>query len=197
MANDMFPVKQSIRDRAHINSLEEYERLYRLSLDNPEWFWGEQSKALDWFHPWHRVLDADYQEVDFAWFSGGRLNACFNCVDRHVPERGDSTAIIWAADEPGVYKRITYRELKHHVARLANVLLERGVKKGDRVAIYAGAVILGGDTVIGDDCVIAGGVFVTASVPPGHTVMQPRAQVQLRPTKPGGGIDDGMWGDFI
>lgn len=77
----------------------------------------------------------------------------------------------------------------------------RGAKRhptiGDRVAIYAGAVILGGDTVIGDDCVIAGGVFVTASVPPGHTVMQPRAQVQLRPTKAGGGIDDGMWGDFI
>ena len=129
-------VKPHIRERAHIRTMEEYQRLYRLSLDSPEWFWGEQAKALTWFHPWHKVLDADYEEVDFAWFSGGRLNACFNCVDRHTETRGDRTAIIWAADEPGVYKRITYRELKHHVCRLANVLLAHGVQKGDRVAIY-------------------------------------------------------------
>ncbi len=137
MPSDMFPVKPWIRDRAHIKGIEEYERLYRLSLDNPEWFWGEEAKALDWFHPYHRVFDADYEAVDFAWFSGGRLNACHNCVDRHVDAgNGEQTAIIWAADEPGVYQRVTYRELKHHVARLANVLLSRGVKKGDRVAIY-------------------------------------------------------------
>ena len=136
MANETFAVKPHIRDRAHIKSMEEYQRLYRLSLDNPEWFWGEQSKALSWFHPWHRVFDADYDEVDFAWYSGGRLNACFNCVDRHLETNADTTAIIWAADEPGVYKHITYRELKHHVCRLANVLLSKGVKKGDRVAIY-------------------------------------------------------------
>ncbi len=116
--------------------MEEYQRLYRLSLDNPEWFWGEQSKALSWFYPWHKVFDADYEEVDFSWFSGGRLNACFNCVDRHVETHADRTAIIWAADEPGVYKHITYRELKHQVCKLANVLIAKGVKKGDRVAIY-------------------------------------------------------------
>src|SRR5260221_718876 len=68
--------------------------------------------------------------------AGGRLNACYNCVDRHVEKRGDQTAIIWAADEPGVYKHISYRELKHNVCRLANVLLAHGVKKGDRVCIY-------------------------------------------------------------
>ncbi len=130
------PVKPHVRDRAHIRSMEEYQRLYRLSLDNPEWFWGEQAKALSWFHPWHKVFDADYDEVDFAWYSGGRLNACFNCVDRHLETRGDRTAIIWAADEPGVYKHVTYRELKHNVCRLANVLLAHGVQKGDRVALY-------------------------------------------------------------
>ena len=136
MSNETFAVKPHIRDRAHIRTMEEYQRLYRLSLDNPEWFWGEQSKALTWYYPWHKVFDADYEEVDFAWFSGGRLNACFNCVDRHVETHADRTAIIWAADEPGVYKHITYRELKHQVCRLANVLLAKGVKKGDRVAIY-------------------------------------------------------------
>jgi len=82
------------------------------------------------------VFDADYKEVDFAWFSGGRINACFNCVDRHLATQGDKTAIIWAQDEPGQYTHITYRDLKHHVARVANVLLHHGVKKGDRVCLY-------------------------------------------------------------
>ncbi|WP_306590948.1 acetate--CoA ligase [Geothrix sp. 21YS21S-4] len=136
MSEDLFPVKPAIRDRAHIKTMEEYQRLYRLSLDNPEWFWGEQAKTLTWFHPWQSVFDADYKEVDFSWFSGGRLNASFNCVDRHLPHLGDKTAIIWAQDEPGVYTHITYRELKHNVARVANVLLHNGVKKGDRVCLY-------------------------------------------------------------
>jgi acetyl-CoA synthetase len=134
--SDLYPAKESIRVQAKINRMEEYERLYRLSLDNPEWFWGEQAKRLDWFHPWNTVFDADYDEVDFAWFSGGRLNASFNCVDRHLRERGDKTAIIWAGDEPGEYRHISYRDLKHEVCRLANVLHEHGVKKGDRVCIY-------------------------------------------------------------
>jgi acetyl-CoA synthetase len=136
VSNDFVPVKQHIRDRAWISSIEEYRRLHRLSLDNPEWFWGEQAKTLEWFHPWTTVLDADYEEVDFSWYSGGRLNACYNCVDRHLRTHGDKTALIWAQDEPGVYQHISYRELKHHVCQLANVLLAHGVRKGDRVCIY-------------------------------------------------------------
>jgi acetyl-CoA synthetase len=136
VAQDIYPVKPDIARRAHIRSMDEYQRLYRLSLDNPEWFWGEQANALTWYHPWQRVLDADYDEVDFAWFSGGRLNASFNCIDRHLSAIGDQTAIIWAQDEPGAYTRITYRDLKHHVGRVANVLLNHGVRKGDRVCIY-------------------------------------------------------------
>ncbi|RMF75186.1 MAG: acetate--CoA ligase [Acidobacteria bacterium] len=136
MADEIYDVKPHIRETAHIDSMEEYRRLYRLSLDNPDWFWGEQARMLDWFHPWSFVFDADYDEVDFAWFSGGRLNACYNCVDRHLKTNGDRTAIIWAGDEPGTYRHISYRELKHHVCRLANVLLAHGVRKGDRVCIY-------------------------------------------------------------
>jgi len=136
VSDDVYPVKPHVAAGAHINSMEEYERLYRLSLDNPEWFWGEQAATLTWYHPWHSVLDADYEEVDFAWFSGGRLNACFNCVDRHVRDRGEQTAIIWAGDEPGSYRHISYRELKHNVCRVANVLKAHGVRKGDRVCIY-------------------------------------------------------------
>jgi len=136
MSLDIYPVKPDVASRAHIHSMAEYERLYRLSLDNPEWFWGEQAKALTWYHPWQSVFDADYQEVDFAWYGGGRLNASFNCIDRHLAERGDQDAIIWAKDEPGEYQHITYRELKHQVCRVANVLLHHGVKKGDRVCLY-------------------------------------------------------------
>ncbi|HKI83882.1 MAG TPA: AMP-binding protein, partial [Candidatus Krumholzibacteria bacterium] len=134
--SEVYPVKEHIRNSAHIQSMDEYERLYRLSLDNPQWFWSEQAKLLDWFHPWNTVFDADYDEVDFAWFSGGRLNACYNCVDRHLEKKGDQTAMIWASDEAGTYRHITYRELKHEVCRIANVLKAHGVKKGDRVCMY-------------------------------------------------------------
>jgi acetyl-CoA synthetase len=136
VAQDVFPVKPHIARRAHIGSMDEYQRLYRLSLDNPDWFWAEQAKAITWYHPWQQVFDADYEEVDFTWYSGGRLNAAFNCIDRHLPTIGDQTAIIWAQDEPGQYTRISYDDLKHHVCRVANVLLHHGVRKGDRVCIY-------------------------------------------------------------
>ena len=121
----------------HVPSLEEYHRLYRLSLDAPEHFWAERAKeTLDWFHEWHTVFDSDYEATDMGWFLGGRLNACYNCVDRHLNTRGDQDAIIWVKDEPGEYEHITYRQLKHHVSRVANVLRHHGVRKGDRVVVY-------------------------------------------------------------
>ncbi|MDX1581976.1 MAG: acetate--CoA ligase [Thermoanaerobaculia bacterium] len=134
----MISVKSRIQEGAHISSIEEYEALYKESVENPEAFWKERAdEYLDWFHPPRNILDVDREEVDFSWFPGGRLNACFNCVDRHL-ENGlaNKTAIIWAADEPGEYQHITYRQLKHQVARMANVLLSLGVQKGDRVCIY-------------------------------------------------------------
>src|SRR5258708_8428366 len=120
---DRYPAPPHIQEKAHVRSMAEYRALYRHSIENPSDFWGHQAEALDWFHPWHQVFDADYEAVDFAWFSGGRLNACHNCVDRHLETKGDQTAIIWAADEPGVYRHITYRELKHDVSRTPPVLL--------------------------------------------------------------------------
>ncbi len=111
-------------------------RLYRLSLDDPETFWAKQAERISWFHPWGAVYDHDYDNVDFGWFLGGRLNACYNCVDRHLKTRGDQDAIIWVKDEPGEYEHITYRQLKHEVSRVANVLRFHGVRRGDRVCIY-------------------------------------------------------------
>ncbi len=119
-----------------IDDIKEYQRLYRLSIDDPVGFWKRQGETLTWFHPFHTVRDIDMYEIDFAWYLGGRLNACFNCVDRHLHSRGEKAALIWAMDEPGQYRTITYRELKHNVARTANVLLQHGVRKGDTVCIY-------------------------------------------------------------
>ena len=130
------PVKPEIAARAHISSMEEYRRLYRLSLDDPEGFWRKQADLITWFYPPHSIVDVDMKEVDFSWYGGGRLNACFNCVDRHLEHHADRTAIIWAGDEAGEYRTISYAELKHNVARLANVLLAHGVRRGDRVCIY-------------------------------------------------------------
>jgi acetyl-CoA synthetase len=132
----MIPVKPEIAAKAHVQSLAQYQEMYRRSIDDPEGFWREQASILDWFYPPRTILDADMVEVDFSWYSGGRLNACYNCVDRHLADKAEKTAIIWALDEPGEYRRISYRELKHNVARFANVLLAHGVKKGDRVCIY-------------------------------------------------------------
>ena len=136
MSSDLFPVKPHIQQNAHVRTKSQYDYLYRRSIEDPVAFWADQAREVDWFHPWTTVFDADYDEIDFTWYSGGRLNACFNCVDRHLEKRGEQTAIVWAADEPGVYRHISYRELKHNVCRLANVLLAHGVRKGDRVCIY-------------------------------------------------------------
>ena len=132
----MIPVKPHIAERAHIKSLEQYQEMYRRSVEQPEAFWREQAGILDWFHPPRGIMDVDMDEVDFSWYSGGRLNACYNCVDRHLADKGEKTAIIWAGDEPGDYRYISYREVKHNTARIANVLLANGVRKGDRVCIY-------------------------------------------------------------
>jgi acetyl-CoA synthetase len=115
----------------------DYLRLYQHSLDDPDGFWGEHGKRLDWIKPYRRVKDASFDgDVRIAWFGDGTLNACVNCVDRHLARRGDQVAILWEGDDPGHERRITYRELHEAVCRFANVLKSRGVKKGDRVTIY-------------------------------------------------------------
>jgi acetyl-CoA synthetase len=132
----MGPSELVIPAPARIETMKQYRETYRESIEDPVGYWARQAEALTWFHPFHTVRDIDMEEIDFGWFLGGRLNACFNCVDRHVATRGEKTALIWVADEPGVYERISFRRLKHNVARVANVLLAHGVRKGDRVAIY-------------------------------------------------------------
>lgn len=114
-----------------------YEKLYERSVRDPEGFWAEEAQRLHWFRPWERVLEHDYAKGHHRWYLGGQLNACYNCVDRHLegPLR-DTTALLWEGDEPGVVRRITYAELHRAVCRTANVLKKLGVRKGDRVTLY-------------------------------------------------------------
>ena len=132
----MEPPKDRISKHAAVSSLEQYQRLYRKSLDAPSEFWKAEAKRLHWFHPPADVYDFDFEQVDVSWYAGGKLNACYNCVDRHLEDRAEKTAIVWAKDEPGEYQAISYADLKHEVCRVANVLKAHGVKKGDRVCIY-------------------------------------------------------------
>jgi acetyl-CoA synthetase len=112
-----------------------YRQMYERSVSDPDGFWAEQAEAfLSWSKPWERVANWDFNKVDIRWFEGGRLNACYNCLDRHLETRGDQVAILWEGDDPAVDKKITYRALHAEVCRLANALKARGVSKGDRVA---------------------------------------------------------------
>jgi len=134
--NSFFPVKPEIAKAAHVDEAA-YARLYEQSVTDPEAFWGEQGKRLDWIKPYTKVKDVDFNnDVHIRWFYDGTLNVSANCIDRHLATRGDQTAILFEGDDPGVSKAITYKELHEQVCRLANVLKKNGVKKGDRVTIY-------------------------------------------------------------
>jgi acetyl-CoA synthetase len=114
-----------------------YERLYRRSLAEPDAFWGEQGRILDWIKPYSKVKNTRFTDgVSIKWFEDGTLNASANCIDRHLGARADEIAIIWEGDDPAVSRRISYAELHEQVSRLANVLKAHGVAKGDRVTIY-------------------------------------------------------------
>ncbi len=131
-----YSVPSATAARAHINKAR-YEEMYKHSIDDPEGFWAEQAESLlSWFKPWDKVMDFDYHKAEIKWFSGAKLNAAYNCIDRHLGTRGEQTAIIWESDDPGVDQHISYKQLHEQVCKLSNVLKSRGVKKGDRVSIY-------------------------------------------------------------
>ena len=135
--SDIYPVPEDFKQRAHLDEAG-YEKAYRASVEDPEAFWAETAKRIDWFRFPTKIKDVSYDRSDLhiRWFEDGVLNACYNCVDRHLETRGDQTAIIWEGDDPTVDTKITYRELHQRVCRMANVFRKLGVVKGDRVTIY-------------------------------------------------------------
>ncbi len=134
---DLYPVQPEWAARAHMNR-EAYEAARIAARETPDLFWTEQARRLDWITPPTVIKDVSFAREDFRirWFADGVLNVCFNCVDRHLPERADQTAILWEGDEPDQSGGLTYAELHREVCRMANVLKSLGVKKGDRVTLY-------------------------------------------------------------
>ena len=125
------------RNNAHIRSFEEYKKLYDYSIKEPEAFWSEQAERISWFKKWDNVWEWDFNKANVKWFEGAKLNACYNCVDRHVIDGyGEKTALIWEGNNPAESKNYTYNELLEKVQLAANSLKNLGVKKGDRVCIY-------------------------------------------------------------
>ncbi len=137
MSDKMYPPSAGFIANAHINK-EQYDTMYAASINDPDAFWAEHGKRVDWIKPFTKVKNVNYSypDVSIKWFEDGELNVAANCVDRHLANRADQTAIIWEGDNPNDSKHISYRELSENVNKLANVYKSMGVGKGDRVVLY-------------------------------------------------------------
>lgn len=134
--NRVYPVSEALAATSLIRK-EDYQQLYQQSIHDPELFWTKQAKEfLDWIEPWEQLQSGDFKDASNQWFVGGKLNVSVNCIDRHLPQRAQQTAIIWEGDHPDNSEHITYQTLYERTCKMANVLRARGVKKGDRVSIY-------------------------------------------------------------
>ncbi len=132
----IYEIPNEIEVNAHIDS-KLYNSLYDRSISNSDEFWSEQAdKFLHWFEKWDSVSEFDFNTGHIRWFEGGKLNAAYNCLDRHLETKGDQTALIWEGDDCSLIRKFTYRELHSEVCRLSNVMKSRGVRKGDRICIY-------------------------------------------------------------
>jgi len=137
MSDKVYDVPAEWRKRAYVDEAK-YKEWYARSVKDPNGFWAEHGKRIDWIKPFSKIKNTSYDpdNVSIKWFEDGTLNVCYNCVDRHLAKRGDQTAILWEGDDPKEDKKLTYKQLHADVCRFANVLKARGVKKGDRVTIY-------------------------------------------------------------
>ncbi len=137
MSEKIYDVPAGLSASAWIDD-EKYRAMYALSINDPNTFWAEQAKRLDWFEAPHKIDNVSFEpgNISIKWFEDGVLNAAYNCIDRHLPQRANQTAIIWEGDDPAQSKHITYQELHDEVAKFANILRNRNVGKGDRVTIY-------------------------------------------------------------
>ena len=132
----IYNVPKDISEHSNVSE-SEFQVLYKQSLENPDEFWSSQAESyLDWDKKWEEVKNTNIEKGEIAWFSGGKLNASVNCIDRHLPKDKNKIAFIWEGDDPEESKNITYQDLHDEVCKFSNVLKARGVKKGDRVCIY-------------------------------------------------------------
>ncbi|MCP4185732.1 MAG: acetate--CoA ligase [Hyphomicrobiales bacterium] len=138
----IYPVSENLANTAWIDD-DKYQAMYDKSQSDPEGFWAEEGKRVDWIKPYSKVKNTSfsYPDVSIKWFEDGSLNVSANCIDRHLEKRGDQVAIIWEGDDPAEDAKVTYSELHGHVCRLANAMKESGVKKGDRVTLYMPMIV--------------------------------------------------------
>lgn len=137
----IYPATLASKRNALIDK-ERYRTMYQQSIDHPEQFWAEQAQVfIEWFKPWQNVMQYDFKQGLIRWFEGAELNVSYNCLDRHLPYRAAQTALIWEGDDPDSSRHITYQALHSEVCKFANVLKQRGVRKGDRVCVYLPMVI--------------------------------------------------------
>jgi len=133
----VFEPSDGVKMKAYIKRMEDYKELYQRSIGDPDGFWGELAEHLDWYKKWDKVLEYDFDKPDIKWFIGGKLNASYNCLDRHLNSwRSNKVALIWQGEPLEENRIFTYQQLHYHVCKFANVLQKFGVKKGDRVSIY-------------------------------------------------------------
>lgn len=130
------PVKKNLMEKSHLKGLPAYQDMYNSSVKNSNAFWLEAAKNLDWFEFPKKATSGDFKNVNYTWYPQGKLNASYNCLDRHLEKHGNKTAIIWAKDAPGEYEHLSYQQVFENVCRLTNLMEAHGVKKGDRVCIY-------------------------------------------------------------
>jgi acetyl-CoA synthetase len=141
MEKRIFNPPSELSKKAYITSFDMYRDIYKKSIENPDVFWAEMAEQLDWYKKWNRVRTVDFKEAKHEWFTGGKLNVSYNCLDRHLKSwRKNKAALIWEGDI-GDSKTLTYQELYHEVCKFANVLKKHGVKKGDRVSIYLPMIV--------------------------------------------------------
>tara|TARA_B100001250_G_scaffold51388_1_gene40162 strand:- start:916 stop:2850 length:1935 start_codon:yes stop_codon:yes gene_type:complete len=135
--NKIFHPSTEVSSKAHISTMDQYRKLYERSIKEPIAFWEEIANRLSWYESWHEVSNYDFVDGKIEWFSGGKLNAAYNCIDRHIEHgHGDDTAIIWEGNDPNQSRKFSYNELLKEVSLFSNALKELGVRKGDRVCLY-------------------------------------------------------------
>ena len=136
MSNKYLP-NSNFASKSHISNMDEYKKMYESSINDPSGFWENAAERISWYESWNAVSNHDFVNGKIEWFAGGKLNACYNCIDRHIEQgHGEKTAIIWEGNDPNQSRKYSYNDLLKEVSRFSNALKELGVQKGDRVCLY-------------------------------------------------------------
>ena len=135
--SNKYPPNSNFASKSHISNMNEYKKMYESSINDPSGFWENAAERISWYESWNAVSNHDFVNGKIEWFAGGKLNACYNCIDRHIEQgHGEKTAIIWEGNDPNQSRKYSYNDLLKEVSRFSNALKELGVQKGDRVCLY-------------------------------------------------------------